>query len=95
MVALSNGVRVIVKPTEFKQDEILFYATSLGGYSQVKTEDLPSALLATDVVELAGLADMNVTDLQKALTGKRVSLSPSISGNSEILSGPLPPQLPP
>ena len=84
---LSNGVRVAVKPTTFKQDEILFYATSLGGHSQVKTEDLPSALLATDVVELAGLADMNVTDLQKALTGKRVSLSPSIGGNSEGLSG--------
>ena len=84
---LSNGVRVVVKPTTFKQDEILFYAFSQGGRSLVATEDLPSAALATDVVELGGLADMSATDLQKALTGKRVSLSPSIAAYNETLNG--------
>ena len=84
---LSNGVRVVVKPTTFKQDEILFYAFSQGGKSLVATEDLPSAALATDVVELGGLADMSATDLQKALTGKRASLSPNISGYGESLNG--------
>ena len=84
---LSNRVRVVVKPTTFKQDEIFFYAFSQGGRSLVATADLPSATLATDVVELSGLADMNATDLQKALTGKRVSLSPSISAYGESLSG--------
>lgn len=84
---LSNGVRVVVKPTTFKQDEILFYAFSQGGRSLVTTADLPSAALATDVVELGGLADMNATDLQKALTGKRVSLSPSINAYNETLNG--------
>lgn len=84
---LSNGVRVVVKPTTFKQDEILFYAFSRGGYSLVATADLPSAALATDVVELGGLADMSATDLQKALTGKRVSVSPSISAYNESVSG--------
>ena len=84
---LSNGIRVVVKPTTFKQDEILFYAFSQGGYSLVATADLPSAALATDVVELGGLADMSATDLQKALTGKRVSVSPSISAYNESVSG--------
>jgi zinc protease len=84
---LSNGVRVVVKPTTFKQDEILFYAFSQGGNSLVATIDLPSAALATSVVELGGLADMSATDLQKALTGKRVSLSPSISEYSESMNG--------
>ena len=84
---LSNGVRVVVKPTTFKQDEILFYAFSQGGRSMVATADLPSAVLATDVIELGGLADMSATDLQKALTGKRVSVSPSINAYSESLSG--------
>ena len=84
---LSNGVRVVVKPTTFKQDEILFYAFSQGGYSLVAIADLPSAALATDVVELGGLADMSATDLQKALTGKRVSVSPSISAYNESVSG--------
>ena len=84
---LSNGVRVVVKPTTFKQDEILFQAFSQGGRSLVATADLPSAALATDVVELGGLADMSATDLQKALTGKRVYISPSISGYTEGMSG--------
>ena len=84
---LSNGVRVVVKPTTFKQDEILFSAFSQGGNSLVATADLPSAVLATDVIELGGLADMSATDLQKALTGKRVSLSPNISGYGEGVSG--------
>ena len=84
---LSNGVRVVVKPTTFKQDEILLYAFSQGGRSLVATEDLPSAALATDVVELGGLADMSATDLQKALTGKRVSISPTISAYSEGMNG--------
>ena len=84
---LSNGIRVMVKPTTFKQDEIFFYAYSQGGRSLVATADLPSAVLATDVVELGGLADMNATDLQKALTGKRVSVSPSISAYGESING--------
>ena len=84
---LSNGVRIVVKPTTFKQDEILFHAFSQGGRSLVATSDLPSAVLATDVVELGGLADMSATDLQKALTGKRVSVSPTISAYSEGVNG--------
>lgn len=84
---LSNGIRVVIKPTEFKQDEILFSAFSKGGLSLVATEDLASAMLATDVVAVSGIADMSMTDLQKALTGKNVSLSPSINGNTESVEG--------
>ena len=84
---LSNGVRVIIKPTEFKQDEILFSAFSKGGQSLVSTEDLVSAALATNVVSVSGIADMTMTDLQKALTGKNVSYSPSINANTESVDG--------
>ena len=84
---LSNGVRVVIKPTEFKQDEILFSAFSKGGQSLVATEDLVSAALATDVVSVSGIADMTMTDLQKALTGKNVSCSPSINANTETIDG--------
>ena len=84
---LSNGVRVVLKPTTFKQDEIYFYAFSQGGRSLVATEDLPSAVLATDVIQLGGLADMSATDLQKALTGKRVSVGPSIGTYGESMDG--------
>ena len=84
---LSNGVRVVVKPTTFKQDEIRFMGKSQGGLSLVATENLASGALATSIIELAGIADMSATDLQKALTGKQVSLSPSIDEYSEGISG--------
>ena len=84
---LSNGIRVVIKPTEFKQDEILFSAFSKGGNSLVATEDLVPAALATDVISLSGIADMSMTDLQKALTGKNVSYSPAINANTESMEG--------
>jgi len=85
--ALSNGIKVVLKPTEFKADEILMQAFSKGGLSQVKTEDLPSAQIATYVVALSGIGRFNATQLEKALAGKTVSVEPEISENVERLNG--------
>jgi zinc protease len=85
---LSNGVRVIIKPTTFKQDEILFEGFSFGGASLITDpKDLVSANIATAVVSMSGLADMSMTELEKVLTGKNISHSASIYGNSETVSG--------
>lgn len=85
---LSNGVRVILKPTNFKQDEIQMSAYSFGGTSTVADpKDLPSAQFATTIVDFCGLGDFSYTDLQKALTGKYVNVNPSISSNADEMSG--------
>jgi zinc protease len=84
---LSNGVKVVIKPTEFKADEILLQAFSKGGTSLVKTADLPSAELATAVVEFMGVGSFSMSQLEKALTGKTASVSPSISDFTERMSG--------
>lgn len=84
---LSNGIKVIFKPTEFKQDEIRMSAFSKGGTSLVATEDLASAALATDIIEFSGLADFSMTQLQKVLVGKNVSIAPSISAYREEMNG--------
>lgn len=85
---LSNGVRVILKPTNFKQDEILMAAYSYGGTSTVADpKDLPSAQFATTIVDFCGLGDFSYTDLQKALTGKYVNVNPSITGTVDEMSG--------
>ncbi len=85
---LSNGVKVIFKPTTFKKDEILMTAFSQGGLSKVKNiADLPSATMATAIVSNNGLGDYNQIDLNKILTGKIASVSPSISGYEEGFSG--------
>ena len=84
---LSNGIKVVVKPTAFKADEILMRGFSRGGLSLIKTEDLPSAQLATTIIEFMGLGTFSKTQLDKALTGKTVGVSPSINENTETISG--------
>ena len=84
---LSNGIKVVFHPTQFKADEILMRAFSKGGLSQVKTADLPSAQVATYVVDYAGIGRFNYTQLEKALTGKTVSVNPEISENIEQMLG--------
>lgn len=84
---LKNGVRVIFRPTEFKEDEILMSAFSFGGMTLVEDADLPSAEMATAVLEFSGLGSYNYTDLQKALNGKSVGVEPNIHANTETLEG--------
>ena len=85
---MKNGVRVIIKPTEFKSDEISMNAYSDGGFSKVKDiADLPSAMMATGIVSANGIGKFNATDLSKVLTGKIASVSTEIDKYSEGISG--------
>lgn len=85
---LSNGVKVVFKPTTFKQDEILLSAFSAGGTSNVKNvADKYSAALAASIVSNNGLGAFNSVDLGKVLTGKTASVTPYIETYSEGFSG--------
>ena len=84
---LSNRIKVILKPTKFKDDEIKMSAWSNGGLSLVPQADLMSATLTTDVINQSGLGTFNLTDLGKKLTGKIASVSPSIGNYDESLNG--------
>jgi zinc protease len=85
---LSNGVKVVFKPTKFKQDEILFNAFSEGGLSKVSNvADLPSAMFASSIMSNNGLGEYTQIELSKLLTGKIAAVSPSISSYEEALSG--------
>ena len=85
---LSNGVRVVFRPTTFKKDEILLSAYSWGGTSRVKEiADLPSATLAAGIISNNGLGNYNQIELNKVLTGKIASVNPYISQYSEGFSG--------
>jgi zinc protease len=84
---LSNGARVVMKPTDFKQDEILFRASSPGGTSLASDADFVSASSAAPLIAAGGLGDLSSIELRKALTGKVASASPGIDELSEGLSG--------
>ncbi|WP_257666317.1 M16 family metallopeptidase [Parapedobacter tibetensis] len=82
-LTLGNGVRVILKPTDFKNDEISISAFSPGGTSLYGDEDYRSAAYAATVVGSSGLGPYNATQLTKYLSGKKVSVSPFIAERTE------------
>lgn len=85
---LSNGAKVYLKKTDFKQDEIIFSATAPGGLSQVYTTTTPSNGLALKLFEGAyGIGAYSNADLQKYLTGKKAGISPSFSLYETSMSG--------
>lgn len=84
---LSNGVKVIVKPTEFKENEIVFGAAARGGYSVVDVADAPSIIFLPYAIGNHGLGQYSNSDLEKYLQGKQASLSIQIGNYSRNLSG--------
>jgi zinc protease len=84
---LSNGVKVVLKPTNFKQDEIVFRATSPGGTSRASDPDFIPARTATQAMSVSGLGKFNSVDLRKVLAGKIASATPLISDVEEGLLG--------
>jgi zinc protease len=89
---LSNGVRVILKPTDFKEDEILVRAFSPGGYSLSSLEDHLSASNASQIVAMGGVGVFSQVELQRKLAGKAVSVSPTIGELTEGFTGAASPQ---
>ncbi len=86
-VTLANGVRVVMKPTDFKQDEVRFTASSPGGSSLVPDADYFAASTADALVTRSGAGAFDRTALQKKLAGKVASASPYIGELEEGLSG--------
>lgn len=84
---LSNGVRVVLKPTNFKNDEIKFTAYSPGGYSLCPDSSYIAAITAPDVVAEGGIADFTSIELAKLLAGKVVRVGPFITDLSEGMFG--------
>jgi zinc protease len=84
---LANGVRVLLKSTDFKDDEILFRASSPGGSSLASDEDFVSTSMADNVVTQGGVGAFNLIELRKMLAGKAVRVSPSIGSLTEGMSG--------
>jgi zinc protease len=83
---LSNGARVVLKPTTFKEDEILLRATSAGGVSLAEDRNLVPANTADQVIPAGGLGAFSTVDLEKKLAGKAVTIRPSIGELDEGLS---------
>jgi zinc protease len=84
---LSNGAVVMLKPTDFKKDEVLFSAFGPGGTSLVPDADLVPAMTAAGLVAESGLGSLDATQLRKTLAGKTASVSPWIGELQQGLRG--------
>lgn len=89
---LSNGARVWIKPTDFKNDQVLFTAFSPGGLSLVSNADYIPASTAVALIGQSGVGAFDETALRKKLAGKIAAVQPSLGEISEGLSGSASPQ---
>lgn len=81
---LSNGVKVLLKPTNFKNDEIIFNGFAPGGTSLYNDADYPSALNAANIIQSSGAGNYNRNELSKYMEGKQLSIGTYID---ELNSG--------
>ncbi|NDV64935.1 pitrilysin family protein [Bacteroides sp. 224] len=84
---LSNGVKVYIKPTEFKADDIRMKGISFGGSSLFPNEDIINIMTLNSVVGVGGMAKFSPTELEKMLAGKKAWASSSVGGATESISG--------
>ena len=84
---LSNGARVILKPTDFKQDEIILNSFQRGGKSLYGEEDWMNLYLLSAINNVTGLGEFSSTELSKALAGKQVWASLGVSNLLDGVNG--------
>jgi len=82
-----NGLKVVVKPTNFKNDEILFSSTGFGGTSIFNDAEFRSAGFADQLVSESGVNGFTKIELEKLLSDKNVRVNPSVFSTSQSIYG--------
>lgn len=91
-LTLANGIRVILKPTDFKDDEVLLSAYSFGGVSLVEDDLYMSAEFTSPIIQQSGVRIFSSTDLTKLLAGKTVQVGAYVGDLEEGFSGSASPE---
>ncbi len=87
VLTLSNGIRVVVRPTDFKKDELMMSAFAVGGYSTVPDELMHSAAVMNTVINRSGLGDYSAVELKRVLAGKNAAVSYDYNDTKVVLTG--------
>ena len=82
-----NGIRFIVKKTDYKADEIQISSFAKGGTSLYGDAEAFQAQNAASFIDAGGIANFSATQLNKKLKGMNLSISPSIDGETQGFSG--------
>ena len=84
---LKNGIKVVVKPTQLKADEILFNAKSEGGLSLLSDDDFYTGAFLPHIASMSGVSKFSMTDLRKQLSGKTANIGISTEDYEHRLGG--------
>ena len=84
---IPNGIRFIVKKTNYKEDEIRMRSFARGGACLYPDNESFLVGLTASFIDDAGLGEFSATQLEKKLKGKSLSISPNISDRSQGFSG--------
>ncbi len=87
IVRFTNGVEAWLKPTDFKNDQVVFTMEAGGGSSLAPPADYVEASLSDEYVQRSGAGGFKARDLEKLLAGKVASASPFVSLSTHGLSG--------
>ena len=80
-------MKVILKSTDFKDDQIVMTGTSAGGYSHFAVQDPINSRMMNNVITLGGVGNFSATHLRKALAGKTASARPSVTLTTQDFNG--------
>lgn len=84
---LANGVKVVVKPTTFRADEVLMTAVAQGGLSQLSNEEYYMGSFMPSINSTSGVGKFSATELRKQLSGKAASVQTSVGNYASTMSG--------
>lgn len=87
VIRFANGVEAWLKPTDFKNDEILYSLSARGGASLAAPDDYVEALLSPALVQLSGIGGHRAIDLQKLLAGKLARAAGTVGLSTHAITG--------
>jgi zinc protease len=91
IVRFANGVEAWLKPTDFKNDQVVFSMQAKGGVSLAPESDFYEASFAPTYVNISGVEGLKAIDIQKMLAGKNASATPFASLSTHGFNGSAPP----
>lgn len=84
---LSNGATVILKHTDFKDDEVKMNARAFGGSSLYGEDEFANVSLFDDVIGCSGIGNFSNAELTKALAGKQANVNLTLNMSSQSATG--------
>ena len=87
LVTLSNGMEVWLKPTDFRNDQVVFRGYALGGASLADLDDYRNATLSTALADLSGVGGFTPVELRRLLAGRTANVSANVSTYTHGVSG--------